>query len=49
MFESSVIFNGTQTIYEVDLCLREFESSVIFNGTQTNNEGDASSYRLRVV
>ena len=35
MFESSVIFNGTQTARDVELVETEFESSVIFNGTQT--------------
>ena len=34
-FESSVIFNGTQTGEENYIVLTPFESSVIFNGTQT--------------
>ena len=35
-FESSVIFNGTQTELTVSLNATLFESSVIFNGTQTD-------------
>ena len=34
-FESSVIFNGTQTLGCVQNGISTFESSVIFNGTQT--------------
>ena len=35
MFESSVIFNGTQTQVARSVYRQAFESSVIFNGTQT--------------
>ena len=34
-FESSVIFNGTQTVGAEHTGEEVFESSVIFNGTQT--------------
>ena len=36
-FESSVIFNGTQTVNLYAETVYEFESSVIFNGTQTGS------------
>ena len=39
-FESSVIFNGTQTIKLACHMDHVFESSVIFNGTQTLTKRD---------
>ena len=36
-FESSVIFNGTQTEPVANKDDSKFESSVIFNGTQTES------------
>ena len=37
-FESSVIFNGTQTAQLYAYSFDWFESSVIFNGTQTDGD-----------
>gem|GEM_PF-5070456 len=49
VFESSVIFNGTQTPTRGQKCLKTFESSVIFNGTQTSDVVAVSVLGLRVV
>ena len=35
MFYSSVILNGTETIFHEGSMLQEFYSSVILNGTET--------------
>ena len=48
-FESSVIFNGTQTEPVANKNDSKFESSVIFNGTQTFNGKDNYGGGLRVV
>ena len=48
-FESSVIFNGTQTLHLLEYLSEQFESSVIFNGTQTDTALNKANAGLRVV
>ena len=51
LFESSVIFNGTQTDVAQPQIQVQFESSVIFNGTQTllSPTFDCSAFESSVI